>query len=472
MESKSFSWLLCQLSTNKCRLNIVDTFLIDDQKPSCLYFKDQHQNINSCSLSSTTLVELLSLIQKDFCGHRPNRNPNDSVCFFIDRTQRRKITGRQLNEIMLGQTSAPLIYYIQPALFNSSLEDTVFIFRLDSAEKGFSTNCWKNVNNETKIESNPEIVDILCDMAMTVVTMIEDRKNLKVIVLELEFIYNDQKQVSISFAKDIKIQNTQSLSVRKDGFNSPPKIIKNEPKLILKTKISHHETKLGLKMKPSTKAPMKQSVLNNSYKGKSINSPSPKGNNPYHTPKIGFSSNSPKNRKIIKSSPFKSPTLESRQKAEIYNEIFKNLGLNAAFRKTNLIKKTETSQKIIQSISQKVIRSFEVESQKIKPDVDKKFFIKPFLKNLSPKLLENSENHCKPSTDSGRYGKVKSSIYNIKSGASSPTASTDSSLRSKHNPKDNTSEHKTRIHNNSPEILIIEDEEEFVCPFRLAKDAV
>ncbi|CAG9323329.1 unnamed protein product [Blepharisma stoltei] len=200
-------------------------------------------------------------------------------------------------------------------------------------------------------------------------------------------------------------------------------------------------------------------------------------------PKI--KSNSPVSRKIIKENVIGSLKWEAQKRTEIYKEIYKNLELKYCLHNKEELEYIETHDFVRPSASEKLLKTFDIDSTKSprannKIDSSKTYKINLPLQNTSPKLMSKAlYNSYYHPLKAKRICDMEISAKNFKSETSSPNNSPHGSfmykMKTTRIEKFSPSKLKEYIKYPKDEILVVEDEyqEEIpVCPFKLARDAV
>ncbi|CAG9316272.1 unnamed protein product [Blepharisma stoltei] len=235
MEKKPYHWLLKLLSGNSTSLKILETILIADSKPSSIHFRDNSYGLGVSFQHTQTILEFFNKMYKEFLWRQKIRNSGSLVCYFISKNERRKIYERDLKDIISGVTTAQVIHYIQPARPNSDIYEVIYNFRIEYTQQGYVSSLNKIFSDKTVKENDPQIFNIVCDFALTILTLVEKSEFKRVMILELEFIEDIDKNIWLAFAKEIQIAKpevclTKTIKDPSDLWTIP---LKKHPKYIL-----------------------------------------------------------------------------------------------------------------------------------------------------------------------------------------------------------------------------------------------
>ncbi|CAG9327852.1 unnamed protein product [Blepharisma stoltei] len=204
MEDRSYSWLLNLLSSKVNSLNLLDTYTICDQKPSFFYTKIKGKTLSKTQQSSN-LRDLLLEIYKNYTWKQKIKDSGSLICYFIHQKERRRIFESDLREIL----SVPWISnltYIQMARPNAEMYEVIYNLRMIYTSKGYVTKFSRVIDNIDVAATNCyQVYDQICDSALTLMILIEEMETKRVMILDVDFIEDMEKNIWVCFTREIKI---------------------------------------------------------------------------------------------------------------------------------------------------------------------------------------------------------------------------------------------------------------------------
>ncbi|CAG9324539.1 unnamed protein product [Blepharisma stoltei] len=203
MEDRTYYWLLNLLSSKSNSLNLLETYVICDQRPSFFYAKTKGRTISKIQESSN-LHDLLCEIYKNHAWKQKIKDSGSLVCYFLYQKDRKRIFEADLKET-ISAPWIPNLNYIQIARPNAEIYEIIYNLRMEYTTKGYVTNLSRVIENEITSADCSQIYDQACDAALTLMILIEESETKRVMILDVDFIEDIEKSIWISFTREIKI---------------------------------------------------------------------------------------------------------------------------------------------------------------------------------------------------------------------------------------------------------------------------
>ena len=203
MEDKSFSWILQTIAGRQNNLPILSTYIISDHKPISLISNIDNKLVIS-NPHVKTVKEIIIKLLSDHQFKSKVQNIGKIVCYAISKKERIRMSQGEL-EGWIEQGTPKNIAYIQPARPNADDVEVHYILRLEYTQSQYISHFFKQVNYEKNDYYEPRIFEFSCDIATTVMAIIENHTKKRVMIIEIEFLEDSNRNLWVSFFRDIKI---------------------------------------------------------------------------------------------------------------------------------------------------------------------------------------------------------------------------------------------------------------------------
>ena len=203
MEDKSFSWMLQIIAGRQKNLPILSTYIITDSKPIIL-ISNQNNKLLLSSLKTSSVKDLLTKLLSDHSLKSKLKNCGRIVCYAITKTERIKMTEQEV-KFWLSKPEIKQIFYIQPSMVSLESSEIYYILRLEYTKTDYVSNFFKQTEYEKFEFYDSKIFDSACDIANTIMAIIESNTKKRVMIIEIEFIEDEEKNLWITFIREIKL---------------------------------------------------------------------------------------------------------------------------------------------------------------------------------------------------------------------------------------------------------------------------
>ncbi|CAG9329346.1 unnamed protein product [Blepharisma stoltei] len=355
MEKRSYNWLLKLLSSSSTNLNILETILVADSKLSALHFKDNNYGLSVSFQQSQSLLDFFGKVHKEFLWRRQVKNSGSLICYFISKNERRKIYEKDLKDMISGLTTIQTLNYIQPARPSADIYEVKYNFRIEYTQQGYASLLSKEISGKVTRENDPQIFNIVCDFALTILTLVEKREFKRVMILELEFIEDIEKVVWLAYARNIQIAKpevclNQKIQSPSDLWTIP---LKKQTKYALECDLASYDDSLAVDKIEENRYISKRGHLRN--RESNLNIPikilhpnefkrTDTPNNNYYSEEVRkealskeISPDTPKSERKINQELIQNVRrLEAKKKSALFEELSKYPDLRAKMRKRGL----------------------------------------------------------------------------------------------------------------------------------------
>ena len=203
MEEKSFSWILQAIAGRQYNLPILSTYIISEGKPVTHICNKDNKLIISRP-QATNVKELLLKLLADHQIRSRIKNIDSLVCYIITKKERLRVNESDMKEI-IEHNSNKILQYIQPARPNADDFEIYYILRLEYTRTHFVSHFFRQVQYEKQTFYDSRLFEFACDIATTIMSIIESHTNKRVMIIEIEFLEDSSRMLWISFFRELKI---------------------------------------------------------------------------------------------------------------------------------------------------------------------------------------------------------------------------------------------------------------------------
>lgn len=199
MEDKSFLWLMRLLFKKDLEFPTLETYVFQNQ--NCVYYFSDKLSFIDLRKQDTDVKSILQGVLDDFYSKTRFKSKDSLVCYSIHNKKRTKLFGADFVQTM---NSALLFPYVIQIPKNSETASNFFTFKVEYTRFGYSTKLLLQTEAGEKELLDNQVLDTCSDLAKTIMFLIEDFVQKRVMTLELEFLESNN-HFYFAYAKQIKI---------------------------------------------------------------------------------------------------------------------------------------------------------------------------------------------------------------------------------------------------------------------------
>lgn len=203
MEEYSFNWILKTVSNRQVLLPFLPTYITSDPK-NIIFLSNKD---NKLSISHTNFKSIKDLLLKLLSENQFKLKfySNEMIiCYAITKTERLRLKESDLKEASEALSKAACLY-IQPARPRAHDYEIYYILRLEYTRAHYVSNFYKQVNYEKSKFYDSRIFDSTCDIANVLMSIVENQTKKRVMIIEIEFLEDIDKNLWVSFIRDLKV---------------------------------------------------------------------------------------------------------------------------------------------------------------------------------------------------------------------------------------------------------------------------
>lgn len=203
MEEYSYSWILKTVSNRQCLLPFLPTYITTDPK-NIIYLSNTDNKLSITHTSFKSLKDLFSKLLSESQYKIKFHSSELLICYAITKTERLRLKEHDLKEVQETLCKTGCLF-IQPARPRACDYEVYYILRLEYTRSKYISSFYKQVNYEKNKFYDSRIFEATCDIANTLMSIVENQTKKRVMIIEVEFLEDIDRMIWVSFVRDLKI---------------------------------------------------------------------------------------------------------------------------------------------------------------------------------------------------------------------------------------------------------------------------